>query len=272
MAKKKHETAPSPSIPTVLSIAGSDSGGAAGIQADLRTIAAHGQHGLSVITAVTAQNSRRVADIHCVPMRHIAAQLQSVFADFPIGAVKIGMLGAAPAIAAIRSALRRHRSVPIVVDPVLVSSSGMPLLSAAGLRVARRKLFPLATVLTPNVPEAEALLGRPIRAASDLEPAAHDLLGSGVQAVLLKGGHLRGRDVRDVFASADAAREYVHERLPFEVRGTGCTLATAIACGLASGLNLALAIDRAEAFLQTAMRKSVRVGRSNRRILGIVEN
>jgi len=255
----------------VLTIAGSDSSGGAGIQADLKTIAAHGLHGLSVITAVTAQNNRRLEAIHRVPVRHITAQLRAVFDGHRVGAIKVGMLGGAPAIAAIVAALRRRRSIAVVVDPVLVSSSGSPLLSAAGLRCARRDLFPLATLLTPNVPEAEALLGRRIRRRADLAAAARDLLDCGAGAVLLKGGHLRGPEVHDVLATATATHDFVHARLPFAVRGTGCTLATAIACGLAQELPLDEAVARAERFLQEAMRRSRRTGAGPRRVSGLMD-
>jgi hydroxymethylpyrimidine/phosphomethylpyrimidine kinase len=253
--------------PSVLTIAGSDSGGCAGIQADLETIAAFGLHGLSVITAVTAQNSRRVESIHPVPAREVAAQLDTVFDDFDIAAVKVGMVGRPAAIEVIGAALRAHRPRPTVIDPVLVSTSGTALLSARALKQARRQLFPLADLLTPNVPEAEALLGRPIRRDADLVPAARDLLEDGARAVLLKGGHLRGRVVRDVLVDAKSVHEFSHARLPFRVRGTGCTLASAIACGLARGRGMRAAVHDAEVFLQTAMRRAYRPARGAQRAL-----
>lgn len=257
---------------SVLTIAGSDSGGAAGIQADLRTIAAHGLHGLSVITAVTAQNMRGVEAVHRVPARDVAAQLHAVFAGFRIDAIKTGMLGGSGSVAAIAGAVRARPGIALVIDPVLVSTSGAPLLSAAALRLARRELFPLATLLTPNVPEAETLLGGRIGSDGDLVEAARELLAGGARAVLLKGGHLRGRTVRDVLVAGAGVRRFEHERLPFEARGTGCALATAIACGLARGQRLDEAVRRAEAFLQRALRRSRPAGRGTRRVLGIVQN
>jgi hydroxymethylpyrimidine/phosphomethylpyrimidine kinase len=251
----------------VLTIAGSDCGGCAGIQADLETIAAFGFHGLSVITAVTAQHSRRVQSIHPVPAREIAAQLAAVFADFDVAAIKIGMPGNSGAIEVIAAALRARRAGHVVIDPVLVTTSGTPLLTPRALQRARRELFPLADLLTPNVPEAETLLGRPIRRTADLVPAARDLLGVGPRAVLLKGGHLRGRAVRDVLVDATSVHEFSHARLPFGVRGTGCTLASAVACGLAHGRDVRTAVRDAEAFLQTAMRRAYRPGRSMQRAL-----
>jgi hydroxymethylpyrimidine/phosphomethylpyrimidine kinase len=254
--------------PSVLTIAGSDSGGCAGIQGDLQTIAAFGLHGLSVITAVTAQNTRRVHSIHAMPPREIAAQIDAVFADFDVAAIKIGMLGRAGAIAVIAAALRARRAGPLVIDPVLVSTSGAALLTPRGLKLAWRELFPLADLLTPNVPEAETLLGRRIRRSADLVPAARDLLASGARAVLLKGGHLGGRMVRDVLVDAASVHEFTHARLPYAVRGTGCSLASAVACGLARGRDMRSAVHDAEVFLQTSLRKAYRPGRSAQRALG----
>ena len=256
---------------SVLAIAGSDSAGCAGLQTDLKTIAAFGLHGLSVVTAVTAQNNRRVESIHRVPSREVAAQLRAVFTDFPVAAAKVGMPGSAAATSAIAKALQAHAVRNVVVDPVLMSSSGTMLQPAAALRAARRVLYPLATLLTPNVPEAETLLGRRIRQHADLAPAARDLLECGAHAVLLKGGHLPGARVRDVLVDTLAVHEFVHERLPFTVRGTGCALASAIACGLALGQPLGEAVNRAQQFLQIAMRRSRRVDRSPSRALGVVE-
>ena len=252
----------------VLTIAGSDSGGCAGIQADLKTFDAFGLHGLSVVTAVTAQNTARVASIHRIPAQEVAAQLQAVFADFRIAAIKIGMLAGAANMDAIVGVLTARRARNVVVDPVLVSSSGTALFPRGALSRLRSELFPLADLLTPNVPEAEALLGRRIRRVEDLPHAARDLLESGAHAVLLKGGHLRGGTVRDVLVDVRSIRQFTHARLPMSVRGTGCTLSSAIACGLARGLELPRAVGQAENYLQACMRRAYRPGRSRRGALG----
>jgi len=245
-----------------LTIAGSDSGGCAGLQADLETFAAFGLHGLAAVTAVTAQNTRGVRSIHRVPAREIEAQLAAVFGDFTIGAVKIGMLGSRAAVTTVAAALCRRRAVNIVIDPVLAASSGAALLPAGAMNSLRGELLPLATVLTPNVPEAEALLARRIRTAADMEAAARDLLQFGSRAVLLKGGHLRGPVVSDVLVEAGStgARRFSRQRLPIAARGTGCTLAAAIAAGLALGLELNVAIADAERYLQACLRRAYGTG------------
>jgi hydroxymethylpyrimidine/phosphomethylpyrimidine kinase len=246
-----------------LSIAGSDSGGCAGVQADLETFAAFGLHGLSVLTAVTAQNTREATAVHAVPPAIVTAQLDAVFADFTIGAVKTGMLATAANVRAIAAALRRHRPPALVIDPVLVASSGMALLTGAALQRLRRDLLPLATLLTPNLPEAEALLGRRLATRRDQERAARDLLEFGPAAVLLKGGHGSGREVVDVMAAPGAMRFFIHRRLPGKVRGTGCTLAAAIAAGLALGQDLDSAVTAAESYLQDCLSRAYRPGRSD---------
>jgi len=246
----------------VLAIAGSDSSGGAGIQADLRTIAAHGLHGLSVITAVTAQNSRAVVSVHLVPARQLLAQLDAVFADFDVAAVKIGMLGSAAAVDAVTAGLLEAGARHIVLDPVLVATSGKALLSARGLARLRRQLIPRVDLLTPNLPEAEALLGRRLRSDRDLRAAGAELLALGAGAVLLKGGHQRGRVVSDYLFAGESTTVFSHARQPGSVRGTGCTLASAIAAGLASGLPLHDAVARAELFLQREMRRAYRAGRT----------
>ncbi|HSE11672.1 MAG TPA: bifunctional hydroxymethylpyrimidine kinase/phosphomethylpyrimidine kinase [Rudaea sp.] len=251
----------------VLAIAGSDSSGGAGIQADLRAISAHGLHGLSVITAVTAQNSRVVEAIHRVPARHLLAQLQAVFADFEVAAVKIGMLGGTAAISAVADCLREAGARNIVLDPVLVSSSGTPLLPASGLRKLRGGLIPIVDLLTPNLPEAEALLGRRLNSDRDMRRAADDLIALGARAVLLKGGHRRGSTVVDHLVDHESATSFSHPRLSGSVRGTGCTLASAIACGLALGLPLRAAVHGAEQFLQREMRRAGQTGHGRMRAM-----
>ena len=237
----------------VLAIAGSDSSGGAGIQADLRTIAAHGLHGLSVITAVTAQNSGAVASVHHVPPRQILAQLNAVFADFDIAAVKIGMLGSVAAVDTVADYLRQAGARHIVLDPVLVASSGTALLPARGLARLRARLIPLTELLTPNLPEAEALLGRQLRSDDDMRAAGADLLALGARAVLLKGGHQRGRVVCDYLFAGKSTTVFSHARRAGSVRGTGCTLASAIAANLADGLEVVPAVQSAKRYLSGAI-------------------
>ncbi len=278
LLRKRNTTKYLPSSPLntrlrcVLTIAGSDSGGGAGIQADLRTIAAFGLHGLSVITAVTAQNSREVVSIHRVPPREIERQLHALFADFPIRAVKIGMLGSTANIAVVADVLRQTRARHVVVDPVLVSSSGSRLLPARGLAVLREELIPLAEMLTPNLPEAEALLGRRLQTAEDWRCAARDLLELGAKSVLLKGGHGSGRSICDYFAQALDLHEFRHPRLPLQVHGTGCVLSSAIAANLARGRSRLVAMQAAQVFLQKALRGSYRIGKGTNRALRIDAN
>ena len=256
--------------PVVLSIAGSDSAGLAGIQADLKTFAALDVHGITAVTAVTAQNSRVVVATRAVPPALLLSQLEALHADFRIAAVKIGMLGSAAIARTVADWIEHIEARNVVLDPVLVASSGRALLSAAGLRVLRARLLPLATVVTPNLPEAAALLGRPIAAAGDLPETAIALRRLGARAVLLKGGHARGRAdfIRDCYADARGEREFVHARLPFAARGTGCTLSSAIAVGLARGKPLRTAVDDAEAYLQRCYRRARLVGRGAARALG----
>jgi len=245
-------------VTSVLTIAGSDSSGGAGVQADLKTFTGFGIHGLSAITAVTAQNMHEVIAIHRVPANQVERQLQAVFEDFHIAAVKIGMLGSATTISVTARFLREHCQIPIVLDPVLVSSSGTRLLPARALSALREELIPLAEVLTPNVPEAAALLGRRLVTADDLHEAAHDLLGLGPKSILLKGGHHDGDPVCDYFLDASRIHIFRHARRPILARGTGCVLSAAIAAGLALGRSRMAAIRAAERHLQIALQSAYR--------------
>ncbi len=249
-----------PAPPVVLTIAGSDSGGGAGIQADLKTFAAYGTHGLSAITYVTAQNTHRVSAVHAVPVRILDAQIDALFADFAVAAVKIGMLGT-PAIArCVARALRRYGPrVSVVLDPVMVATSGDPLLTPETVDIYRRELLPRADLVTPNVPEAEALTGQPLGALEDFDRAAATLHELGARAVLLKGGHAPGADVLDILYAGDVQR-FRHPRLPGNAHGTGCTLAAAIAAGLAHGLALSQAAGIAIDYVHRALALSYRPG------------
>jgi len=253
--------------PCVLTIAGSDPGGSAGMQADIKTFAAHGVHGLSVITAITAQNTREVTAVRVLPAQLLLTQLDALHADFRIAAVKIGMLGNAANVRAVAHWLQAQRLHNIVLDPVLVSSSGRALLAARALAALRDELLPLADVLTPNLPEALALLGLK-DANADAIDMARRLRALGAGAVLLKGGHAESaRVVRDVFVDARGIVTYEHARRAHAARGTGCTLASAVAAGLARGRAARAAVNAAEVYLQNAYARAQEVGRSSARVL-----
>ena len=253
-----------PSVVSALTIAGSDSGGGAGIQADLKTFAAHRVHGLSAIAALTAQHTRGVTAVNVPPMDFLRAQLDACFEDFDIRAVKLGMLATAEVIGTVVEALVRHRPDTVVVDPVMVATSGARLLENSALDAMRRQLLPLADVLTPNLPEAELLLGRAIPDAQAMRDAARDLLALGARAVFLKGGHLPGEgDVIDLYADAEGVAETAHPRLALEAHGTGCTLASAIAARRAQGMTVKDACLAASDYVHAALRGGYRPGRSD---------
>ncbi|GAA0268000.1 Hydroxymethylpyrimidine/phosphomethylpyrimidine kinase [Methylorubrum aminovorans] len=249
-----------------LTIAGSDSSGGAGIQADLKTFAALRVYGASVVTALTAQNTTGVQAIHDVPADFVATQIDSVFADLAVGAVKIGMLSRPETIRAVAEGLRRHAAgIPVVLDPVMVATSGDRLISQEAVETLRSALMPLATVVTPNLPEAATLLDE-AEAGHENEAVgqARRLLGRGARAVLIKGGHGEGRESVDHLIAADGTlRRFAAPRI--ETRnshGTGCTLSAAVAAGLARGQGLAEAVAGAKTYVTAAIRAadSVLVG------------
>jgi hydroxymethylpyrimidine/phosphomethylpyrimidine kinase len=248
-----------------LTIAGSDSGGGAGIQADLKTFAAHGVHGLCAIAALTAQNTRGVTAVEVPSTAFLRAQVDACFDDFRIGAVKLGMLANAGVIHAVADALEHHRPPAVVLDPVMVATSGARLLEPQALAALRERLLPLATVVTPNLPEAEILLGRPLRTAQDMLDAGADAVAGLGTALLLKGGHAQdeGDGVTDVLFHAGSRLEIRHPRLPLEAHGTGCTLASAIAANLCRGLALEAACSAAADYVHAALRSGYRAGRSD---------
>jgi hydroxymethylpyrimidine/phosphomethylpyrimidine kinase len=252
---------------SVLSIAGSDSGGGAGIQADLKTFAAHGLHGLSAIAALTAQNTQGVQAIHVPPPAFLKAQLQSLFSDFDIRAVKIGMLANARIIDVVADCLEKHRPKAIVLDPVMVSSSGHALLEPRAIQRLAQRLLPLATVITPNIDEAALLLGHGIQNDEDAEAALVELLSMGAQAVLLKGGHLGGKKVIDRLDTGKALFEFEHPRLAREGHGTGCTLAAAIAAQLALKNTLPHACEAAGDYVYNALKSAYRPGKGRVSVL-----
>lgn len=234
----------------VLVIAGSDSGGGAGIQADIKAIMAMGGYAATAVTAVTAQNTLAVHVVHQMPPSLVQAQIAAVLDDIGADAIKIGMLGDGATIEVVANCLR-GRFIPMVLDPVMVAKGGQDLLVAEAVDIMRRELLPLATVLTPNLPEAAVLLGHPI---DDPAEAARSLLGTGAQAVLVKGGHREGATVTDFLADATGDRQFSMDRIETRhTHGTGCTLASAIAAGLAQGMSLRHAITRARAYVQAAI-------------------
>ena len=242
-----------------LTIAGSDSGGGAGIQADLKTFSALGCYGMSVITAITAQNTREVTAVHAVPVETVVAQLDAVLSDMGADAVKIGMLLSAEIAAAVGESLTRWRAGPVVLDPVMVAKSGDRLLAEAAVESLRRHVFPIADLVTPNMPEAEALLSRAIDGRAAMEQAAIELLAFGPKAVLLKGGHLESDHSADVLVYEDEGRhlmrrwfEYPRIATP-NTHGTGCTLSSAVAAYLARGMRLEPAVERARSYIQKAI-------------------
>ncbi len=239
-----------------VTIAGSDSGGGAGIQADLKTFSALGVYGASVITALTAQNTRGVTAIHDVPPDFITAQIDAVFSDLAVNAVKIGMLSRPEAIRAVAAGLDRWKQTLVVLDPVMVATSGDRLLSAESIAVLTRELFPRALVVTPNLPEAAALLGAPLATTeAEMRQQAEQLLALGAKAVLMKGGHASGPESIDLLVSPSATARLVAERVPTEnTHGTGCTLSSAIAAGLARGQRLAEAVSDAKLYVTEAIR------------------
>jgi hydroxymethylpyrimidine/phosphomethylpyrimidine kinase len=248
----------------VLSIAGSDSGGGAGIQADLKTIAALGCYGMTALTALTAQNTLGVTAIHGVPPAFLKSQLQAVIEDIGVHAVKIGMLHAPEIVEVVAWAIDTYKLPNVVLDPVMVATSGDRLIEQETVQHLVRELFPRAVVVTPNLDEAALLLQRPVPDAGALEMAAAGLLGMGARAVLLKGGHLHGDEVVDVLATAHegtAAFEVMRgTRIASNnTHGTGCTLSSAIACGLATGLSLEQAVVQARAYVRGAMASGAQV-------------
>ncbi|MFZ1107368.1 MAG: bifunctional hydroxymethylpyrimidine kinase/phosphomethylpyrimidine kinase [Rhodomicrobium sp.] len=239
-----------------LSIAGSDSCAGAGLQADLKTFSALGVYGATAVTAITAQNTLRVSKVCLVPADMIAAQLDAVFSDLSIAAVKTGMLGGEDAIEAVASGLERlARDAPVVVDPVLVSTSGSRLLDKGAERALAERLFPLATLITPNLHEAAALLDLPVaQSREEIERQAQRLLAFGPSAVLIKGGHGAGAGATDIFFDGAVFRAYSAPRIATKnTHGTGCTLASAIAAFLVKGVALQGAIAEAKAYLQKAI-------------------
>lgn len=247
--------------PRVLSIAGSDSGGGAGIQADLKTFAALGCYGMTAITALTAQNTLGVRAIHGVPALMLRQQIDAVVEDIGLHAVKIGMLHAPDIVQTVADAIDRHALANVVLDPVMVATSGAVLIENPAIAALVRELFGRADVVTPNLDEAALLVGRPLNNERDMEAAAHELLAMGARAVLLKGGHLKGEQVSDLLLLPGGALHWM--RAPrihsANTHGTGCTLSSAIAAHLALGASLLDAVQAARAFVRAALEAGAKV-------------
>lgn len=248
-------------IPNVLTIAGSDSGGGAGIQADLKTFSALGAYGASVITALTAQNTHGVSAVHAPDCAFVTAQLDAVFGDIRIDAVKIGMLANAGIVQAVASALRRYRPAYVVLDTVMISKNRHALLDPEAVGALRDELLPLAGLVTPNLPEAAALLGEPEAAdEAAMVRQGEALRALGAQAVLMKGGHLPAPDSPDWLVAATCAQRFGGPRVAVpHTHGTGCTLSSAIAALVVQHGDWATAIAEAKAYLLDALRESVRL-------------
>ena len=248
----------------VLSIAGSDSGGGAGIQADLKTCSALGCYGMTAITAITVQNTLGVTGIHGIPLDTVRGQIDAVVEDIGVDAVKIGMLATPEVVSVVADAIRRHRITNVVLDPVMVATSGDRLIVPETAQALVNELFPLATVITPNLDEAALLLGRSIDGIAALDAAVADLLAMGARAVLLKGGHLSGDLVMDVLGrqgqqAGDYLRLQSQRIVTHNGHGTGCTLSSAIASFLAQGLALEAAVIEARRYILGAIEAGAEV-------------
>ncbi len=250
----------------VLIIAGSDSGGGAGIQADLKTVTALGAYGMTAITALTAQNTLGVFGIHEVPAEFVALQMRTALDDIGADAIKIGMLGSAAVATAVADVLEAAevRNIPVILDPVLASTSGHALLDADGLAVLKRRLIPRAMLVTPNLAEAKILTGIAARDLDGMRRAAAAILALGARNVLVKGGHLAGDALTDLLVGADGEEVFRHARTQTRhTHGTGCTLASAVAAGVARGLPLSRAVADACVYVQAAILAAPGLGQGN---------
>lgn len=242
-------------IPNVLSIAGSDPSGGAGIQADLKAIAANGAYGMAALTALTAQNTQGVNGVETVAAAFVEAQIKTIFDDIRVDAIKIGMIATAPIARAVAGALQAYDAVPVVLDPVMIAKGGAPLLQADAIDTLRHQLVPRATVLTPNLPEAAHLLDQPVATTrNDMAAQALALTALGLRAALVKGGHLEGEDSPDVLCVDGKLHWFEGARIPGKnTHGTGCTLSSALAAQLAHGHTLPDAVAAAKTYVSGAI-------------------
>jgi hydroxymethylpyrimidine/phosphomethylpyrimidine kinase len=239
----------------VLIIAGSDSGGGAGIQADIKTVTALGAYAATAVTAITVQNTLGVTGIHAVPVATVAAQIKAVLGDIGADVIKTGMLASGELIDTVFSLLKREvPDLPLIVDPVMAAKGGASLIDKDSIHAMKARLLPRATLITPNLPEAEVLTGRKIATVEAMREAMKPLLGLGAKSVLLKGGHLPGDTVVDIYEGPEGTQEWSDTRIDTRhTHGTGCTLASAIATGFAQGLNAVDSIARARAYVRRAI-------------------
>lgn len=248
----------------VLSIAGSDSGGGAGIQADIKAVTAMGAYCATAVTSVTVQNTQGVLAVHPLPSQLIRDQMDAVLGDLGADAIKIGMIGTVEAGEVILAGMAGSRDIPVVVDPVLVATTGARLGDDAVAEFLRTRLIPRGTLVTPNLAELEALTGRPVSSEGQALEAARYLLGLGVEAVLAKGGHGEGDTLTDYLVTEDDVRRFTHPRIDTtHTHGTGCTLASAIAAGIAQGMKLPSSVERACAFVHDAIGSAPGLGRGH---------
>ena len=246
-----------------MTIAGSDSGGGAGIQADLKTFSALGVFGTSTLTAITAQNTVGVTAVHEIPTDVIAAQIDAVVSDIGADAVKTGMLSSSNIVSTVAEAVRRHGISSLVVDPVMVAKSGDRLLRQEAIATICSDLIPLATVVTPNIPEAEDLTGRSIESDDDVRRAAEAIISMGAKTVVIKGGHRDGPPT-DVLYDGEDFTEFTTERIPStNTHGTGCTFASAVAAGLAHGLDVPAAVGQAKEYVTAAISAAYPIGQGH---------
>lgn len=253
-------------IPCVLTIAGSDSGGGAGIQADIKTISANGCYAASVITSVTAQNTMGVETVYDLPAEVVAAQLDAVFKDIDFSCVKIGMLSNAEIIDTVAYKLEEYKIAPVALDPVMVSTSGHALLRPDARESLKRRMIKLAKIVTPNIPEAEELSGIKITNIEDMKNAARIIGEMGAEFVLVKGGHSGGDEATDIMFKCDTgeSRTYSEKRVNTKnTHGTGCTLSSAIACGLAKGLPMEEAVRAAKDYVRGALAAGLNLGKGS---------
>ncbi len=248
----------------VLVVAGSDSGAGAGLQADIKAIMALGAYATTAVTSVTAQNTHGVQGVVALPPAFVAEQMRCVLADIGADAFKTGMLGDAATVAAVAEVFADYAGMPFVLDPVMRAKGGASLMAGDAMAMVARVLMPLCTVITPNVPEAEALSGMAVGSLAEMHHAAEALLTMGVPAVLLKGGHLEGDVVTDMLATMEGTRVFTAPRVRTRhTHGTGCTLASAIAAGLAQGMALGEAVARAHRYVQAAIAAAPGLGRGH---------
>ncbi len=252
-------------IKKCLTIAGSDSGGGAGIQADLKTFGALGVHGSSVVTAITAQNTKEVSAIHNVPLDLIEKQIDAVLSDIGANSVKIGMLSNADIIKTVATSLKKHNIENIVLDPVMVAASGSKLLEISAIDCLKNELIPLALVLTPNLPEAEILTGMEIKTEKGVEEAVKKIMELGCKNVLLKGGHLvdSGNDVVDLFYDGNEFMKIKNKKIGKDGHGTGCTLSSAIAAFVAKGFSVKDSVINAIRYVHGALESGYKIGSNN---------